>query len=385
MFDTHAPDEAVGAQSAPERLSDECVTESASVTNVAASKSDAFPISESAVERRFTRAGVPSVQSAHASSRGAAFLAARRRIGKRGCRDAWRVCRNHYVAVDERGAVRGGVPLMEQRGWLGSAVIPLINIHSPLSEGIVDRSFSGVSLQMLKFVYGRSRFAYAVGMGNAENAFPRLLRAAGWSMSPVPFQFAVIDPLSERDRSTAPWQPKVGGAGHRRLGLGLGAAQDLAPGSSRSFREALFSRPGDILARRDRCGLGAVLRRGQLLGVARRTDFGGSLPRQRATVKRFLLRSGGEVVGWSVSVATKMKQDPNFGDMLVGTILDGLATKAHVGVLLALTRKALREMGAEVVHQPDTSRLGRRVASPRVREGSFELSAGHVEGSGGQR
>ena len=74
------------------------------------------------------------------------------------------VCRNHYVAVDERGAVRGGVLLMEQRGWLGSTVIPLINIQSPLSEGIVDRSFSGVSLQMLKFVYGRSPFAYAVGM-----------------------------------------------------------------------------------------------------------------------------------------------------------------------------------------------------------------------------
>jgi len=66
-------------------------------------------------------------------------------------------------------------------------------------------------------------------------------------------------------------------------------------------------------------------------------------------LKRFVLRLAGQVVGWSVSVATKMERDPNFGDLLVGTILDGLSTQAHMGVLLALTRKALREMGAEVV------------------------------------
>jgi len=104
------------------------------------------------------------------------------------------ICLNHYVAVDEGGAVRGGVLLMEQRGWLGKAAIPLVNIQSPLSEGIVDRKFSGVSLQMLKFVYSRSPYAYAVGMGSAENSFPRLLRAAGWSVTPVPFVFSVIDP-----------------------------------------------------------------------------------------------------------------------------------------------------------------------------------------------
>jgi hypothetical protein len=131
MFDTHAPDEAVGAQSTPERLSDECVTESASVTSVAASKSDAFPISESG-----SSAGslVPACRTFNQRMRAHGeppFLLPEDASANEGAATHGGVCRNHYVAVDERGAVRGGVPLMEQRGWLGSAVIPLINILAP--------------------------------------------------------------------------------------------------------------------------------------------------------------------------------------------------------------------------------------------------------------
>ena len=59
------------------------------------------------------------------------------------------ILRSHHVAVDENGEVRGGVLLAEQRGWLAGRVIPLVNVQSPLSEGVIDRRFLTVSLQML--------------------------------------------------------------------------------------------------------------------------------------------------------------------------------------------------------------------------------------------
>ena len=269
------------------------------------------------------------------------------------------VCRNHFVAVDEGGAVRGGVLLMEHRGWLGRAVIPLINIQSPLTEGIVDRRFSGVSLQMLKFVYGRSPFAYAVGMGNAENAFPRLLRAAGWSVSPVPFRFAVIDPrrflkeIGPLRCGRRRWVAR--GIAASGLGSALLKTWRLAhpdPSAKRYSLDPATSWPdgtGVVWERwRDEVSFSVVRDEATLAGL---------YPDRERRLKRFVLRFGGEVVGWSVSIATKMERDPNFGDMLVGTILDGLATKAHMGVLLALTRKALREMGAEVVLTNQTHRV----------------------------
>jgi hypothetical protein len=259
--------------------------------------------------------------------------------------------RSHYVAVDDSGAVRGGVLLMEQRGWLDKAAIPLINIQSPLSEGIVDRRFSGVSVQMLKFVYSRSRYAYAVGMGDAENSFPRLLRAAGWSVSSVPFEFAVIHPRRFLKEIGPLRSGKRSWAARAIADSGLGSvllktwhlAHPDPPVQGYSLEPAT-SWPDGLNAVWERC-------RDEIsFSVLRDESTAAALyPDREPRLKRFLLRFAGDVVGWSVNVATKMEQNPKFGDLLVGTILDGLSTKAHIGALLAMTRKALREMGAEVI------------------------------------
>lgn len=257
----------------------------------------------------------------------------------------------HYVAVDQSGEVRGGVFLTEQRGWLGKQVIPLINIQSPLSEGLVDRKFSGVSLQMLKFVTGRSPYAYAVGMGNEENPFPRLLKAAGWCLSPVPFEFAVIraprflseiGPLRSGNRR---WLARaLAASGLASVALKAWRLAHADPPLQRYSLQLAASWPSGTDAVWESCR--AVLSFSLLRDQRTLADL---YPDTQARLKRFMLRSEGEIVGWSVGLVTKMDGTSNFGDLFVGTILDGLAAKQHLRALLALTRNALRDMGAEVI------------------------------------
>jgi hypothetical protein len=57
--------------------------------------------------------------------------------------------RRHWVALDPGGEVRGGVLVQSQPGWLEGRQIPVINIQSPLSEGIISRRYSMVGLQIL--------------------------------------------------------------------------------------------------------------------------------------------------------------------------------------------------------------------------------------------
>lgn len=257
----------------------------------------------------------------------------------------------HYVAVDQSGEVRGGVFLTEQPGWLQKQTIPLINIQSPLSEGLVDRKFSGVGLQMLKFVTGRSPYAYAVGMGSEKNALPRLLKAAGWWVNPVPFEFAVIS-ASRFLREIGPFR-----TGNWRWLATAGAAFGLASVAQRAWRLAHPSPPlrhySLELATSWPNGTEAVWERC-------RADLSFSLVRDEHTLadlypdtqrrlKRFVLRSAGEIVGWSVALVTKMDDNSYFGDLVVGTILDGLAAKEHLRPLLALTQNAIRDLGAELI------------------------------------
>ncbi len=241
--------------------------------------------------------------------------------------------------------------LTTQRGWLRKAVIPLVNVQSPLSEGLVDRRFSGVSLEMLKFIGSCSPYAYAVGMGSEQKPFPRLLRAAGWSLMAVPFEFSVISP-GRFLREIGPlrlrkWRWFARAAAASGLGSAMLAGWRLAhPDPSLRFYslEPAASWPNGTEAVWERCRdevTFSILRDEETLGAL--------YPDTQPRLKRFVLRFRGDVVGWSVCVATKMKHNVNFGDMFVGTILDGLSTKAHLAALLALTRNALREVGAEVI------------------------------------
>ena len=258
---------------------------------------------------------------------------------------------HHYIAVDQGGEVRGGVFLTEQPGWLQRQTIPLVNVQSPLSEGLVDRKFSGVSLQMLKFVTSRSPYAYAVGMGSETNPLPRLLKAAGWWVNPVPFEFVVI--------SASRFLSEIGPlrSGNRRRVARAGAVCGLA---SVALKAWLLAHPSPALhgyslelATSWPNGTDAVWERC-------RAELSFSLVRDERTLadlypdtqgrlKRFVQRSGGEIVGWSVALVTKMNDNSNFGDLVVGTILDGLAAREHLRAMLALTRNALRELGAEVI------------------------------------
>jgi hypothetical protein len=258
---------------------------------------------------------------------------------------------NHYAAVDDTGAVRGGVLLMEQRGWLGPCAIPLINIQSPLSEGAVDRAFSGVGLRMLQFLTRRNPHLYAVGMGSEQNPFARLLTAAGWQVTRVPFQFAVIH--------AARFLREIGPLRHGRkrtlarfaAASGLGAAAAAAWRLTRrrpSLRgysfESTDSWPNALDAIWDRC-------RGDLaFSVVRDTLAVADLhPDSQPRLKRYLLRAGGETVGWSVGLVTAMQGNPHFGDLSVGTLLDALAPPEHLDALLAHTHDALRGLGADLI------------------------------------
>jgi hypothetical protein len=261
----------------------------------------------------------------------------------------------HYVGLDETGAVRGGVLLTEHHGWLNGQVTPMLNIQSPLSEGTVDRAYSGVGLKMLGFITRRNPLAYAVGMGSEQNPFARLLQAAGWSVTRVPFQCAVIRP--------APFLREIGPLRHsgRRILARLAAASGLGSVAGAAWRwahrrtvppgysfEAIACWPNELDGELDRvwneCSGSfdfALVRDARAIHDLH--------PASETRLRRWLLRDRGRLVGWSAGLYTAMEGNPHFGDLRVGTILDALAPPNHLGALLLQTYDALRGLGADLV------------------------------------
>lgn len=153
------------------------------------------------------------------------------------------VRREHWLVIDDSGEVRGGCLLQFHRGWVGGREADVVNVQSPLSEGLIDRRHAGVAGWMIKHVEERFRFAYAVGMGSEQAALARLFKALRWRVELVPFFFRV---LSGR-RMLAYLQPL---RSHARFGWAVRAGAfiplvpDLAFAAVHSYRRAPRSSGG---------------------------------------------------------------------------------------------------------------------------------------------
>ena len=247
--------------------------------------------------------------------------------------------------------MRGGVLLMGQRGWLGGQVIPLINIQSPLTEGIIDRRFSGVGLQLLQFLSQRGPYLYAVGMGNERNPFARLLDAAGWQVSRVPFFFSVIHvPRFLREIEPLRCGPQkvmariAAATGVASMAAGLWNLVHRGP-SIRGFSLEVTSRwPAEVVGIWEHC-------RSHLTFCSLRDQQNLTClyPPSQERVHKFVLRLRGAVVGWSAGMVSTMRGNRYFGNLTVGTILDGLSALEHLGVLIVLSRCALADLGADLI------------------------------------
>lgn len=264
-----------------------------------------------------------------------------------------RIAKRQYVVVDGE-TVRGGVLKVEYPAWLNGAPASATNYQSPISEGIIDKKQSLTAMVLVKFMQQPGTRSFIVGMGNARNPLPRLLKAGGWSVEPIPFFFRVCRPnrfLSElrllkddpKRRILAKVAKKTGGGW---LGIRLLQSRGVLAGlSSRSYRIQPTNDWGpwaDVLWKpfRNNCSFG-VLRDRETLNEL--------YPVSDGRLIRLLLERDGRPVGWAVCFNSQMEGHAIFGNLRVATILDCIADAQDAPSLIALATRSLHSAGADLV------------------------------------
>jgi len=259
----------------------------------------------------------------------------------------------YFLAVDD-DAVRGGLVVRDCPAWLDGADVAAANCIAPLSEGAINRRYSFLAICFLKFLLRQSPFVFSVGMGDPENPYPRVLRAAGWTLVNVPFFFKVfrasrfLRQLSVFRQSTA---RKLGAEIAAATGLGALAvaaldgrsieARKRASGLALSTPRAWESWADDIWSSfRQRCSF-AVARDARML-----CDL---YPIADPSLHRFLLFRDQRPVAWAVALNTQMNRDKYFGDLRVATILDCVGYAGELAPAVFKVSEAMAAAGAELV------------------------------------
>lgn len=271
-----------------------------------------------------------------------------------------RMAKKQYVVVDGPH-VHGGVLKVEYPAWLNGSPLSAINYQSPISEGIIEKKYALTAMLLVKFMQQAGSRSFIVGMGDQRNPLPRLLKAGGWRVEPVPFFFRVCRPnrfLSElrllKDRPQRRILAKIAaatGAGW----LGIRALQSrgvLARVASRRYTIRSVAEWGpwaDLLWERFRagCAFGVSRDRQTLLEL---------YPAHDPRLLRFLIELDGEPAGWTACFNSQMNNHAIFGNLRVATILDCIAAPEHAASSIALTSSSLDSAGAALVVSNQTHR-----------------------------
>lgn len=259
-----------------------------------------------------------------------------------------------YVLTED-SAVRGGYILKPERVFAGEESVSAGNYQLPLSEGIIDRKYAMVGIQLIKDALAKQPRLYCLGMGGAARPLPQLLSRLGWAVSEVPFLFRIEQPgtftreirwLRQRTQlrlllDTAYWTGLLAGI------LGLARIwrrvprRRIPPDVSIDQVNELPSDIDEIFAR-VRSDYGLMCDR--TAKAMRR-----KLPSQDPKLVRLLLSRSGKPDGWIVFSRSRLHNHTQFGEMTLGCVVDGLAAAKDVDILVAAACRRLEAEGCDLL------------------------------------
>jgi len=270
-------------------------------------------------------------------------------------REGRKVWREYYLAVENREVVRGAFALKPQEFLIHGEPHVVADWQGPVSEGVIDRRFSALGLRIFREIAKLRPLHFSWGHGGYDQEMPRMLRSLGFLMHDTPFCLRVLRPARFLRRNRY-LRDRPG----RRAALDLLAATGLGwvgfEALHRSLALASLARPraraevvpgfapwADEVWERCRGSYAALAVRDAATLDALMPP-GGWPPATRLRVTR-----GGEVVGWIAVMDRALHDEPRFGDLRVGLLLDSLARPEDAAAVVGAGFRHLADAGVDLV------------------------------------
>ena len=258
-----------------------------------------------------------------------------------------------YFVVFQDGVARGGYAFKHQYFSINGQIRSVGLQHWTISEGMIDKAYSAVALQMLRYVLREQPLMYALGMGGYDGGpLPRILEALGWSLRPIPFRFKVHHPqrffkeiraIRQNVRQKMLMDLAVlTGAGGLTLRLLQGVKAKRAAPDVRAVLVQGFSQWADGLWEqcKEQYAMIAV-RDSETLNILYPADS-----------KRFLcykVTRGDAIIGWFVLLDTPMHNNKHFGNLRVGSIVDCLALPEDASAVIGAATGVLEKRKVDLI------------------------------------
>ena len=265
------------------------------------------------------------------------------------------IFQEHYLAIDSNSNVRGGYVLKHQVFYISGTTGTIGDYQLPISEGVIDKAYNLVGLQLLSDALKKQPLMYALGMGGTDQPLPMFLKSMRWSLEPVPFYYKILRPARflRNIKSLRTSQVKkimfdflalsgLGWAGLKVKGLTGRASLDVRQGKLSTQLLNQFDNWVDDLWEKSRDHYSFIaVRDSETLNIL--------YPENNKRFIKLQIINDAQIIGWAVLLCTDMSDHRQFGNMRVGTLVDCLALPQRESEVILTASKYLEKLKPDLI------------------------------------
>jgi hypothetical protein len=259
-----------------------------------------------------------------------------------------------FLALDGPGTVRGGYSIKHQLYRIGGQERSIGQIALPLSEGVIDRRYAMVGTQLLLHALRQQPLMYALGMGGQNEPITHLVRAAGWRVTTLPFDFQIVRPTRFLRNVEHLRRSKL----RARL-LDAAAASGLGWLACRATQLLMAKRPPRMpnleFEEIDEFGDWAddlwaeCAPEYRYIAVRDAATLRILYPKGNRRFIRVRIRQANRLVGWAVLLATDLANHKQFGNMRLGSIVDVLSLPEEAEKVIVAAERLLYDKRVDLI------------------------------------
>ena len=259
-----------------------------------------------------------------------------------------------FVLTENNNIVRAGYNLKYQWFKVNNDLIQLGYYYNPVTAGLFNKKYNVCGILLLNDANKKKSDLFSLGMGGYSEPLPKLLKGMKWELEKIPFFFKIVHPNVFLKNITYLRNTKLKSSLINLItvsGLGwLGIKFVTLFHYIFSFQKKKEELDIEEIKIVDKSfdDLWENTKNHNSFIAVRNSKYLNTLYSEKRFIKLKFSRNK-ETVGWSISLCTKLNNHKQFGNMLLGSVVDCLSLKNYEIEIIDKTTEILKKKGSDLI------------------------------------
>ena len=265
------------------------------------------------------------------------------------------IFQSSFILIENKITVRAGYTLKSQLFKVNDKLLQVGYYYRPISAGLFNKKYNICGVLLLNDAQKKNANLFGLGMGSYSEPLPKLFKSLNWKLQKIPFFFKVHKPnLFLKNIKYLKSTKLKSFLISLLLYSGLGWLFI-------KFTFILLSLINFRLERKQSVTVKEIVELDKRLDLiwenskqyysfiaVRNSEYLKTLYSDEKFIKLKFIENN-QIIGWSISLCTRLNDHNYFGHMKLGSIVDCLSLKGYETTIIKKTSNMLKNKGADLI------------------------------------